>query len=284
VAWDHPSKERSYYTRSRRVNGRVVREYHGRGPLGELAAAMDDLERHDRAAQDDAWKIEKERLEAAETPLDKLCQQTDFLARATLYAEGFHRCGGQWRLRNMSKYHDEPEGEIPPGYELQWLLGRAERGDRNALPRLKRLLKEHQDVWVEVEAMALQIEQTWLVTVAGSNPVLTQSINQALKAMRAQLSGPAPSQLERILIERACLTRLQESYIDFIDAQNKDQIRSPAQETDRQRRHNRAHHRHLAAVRKLELVRKLLGRSQKRKTDKTGQNRTPERAGSSTPY
>jgi hypothetical protein len=245
---------------------------------------MDAVERHDRDAQGKAWRAENERLNAAERPLDKLCRQTDLLARATLYAEGYHRSGGIWRFRNMSHYHDEPEGEIPPGYELQWLLGRADQGDRKALPRLKHFLNKHQDVWVEVEALALQIEQTWLVTVAGSDPVLTESINQALTAMRAELSGPSPSQLEKILVERACLTRLQASYIDYIDAQNKDQIRSPAREADRQRRHNRAHHRHLAAVRKLELVRKLQGRSQKRKTDKTGQNRTPERAGSSTPY
>ena len=42
--WEKRERGGLYYTRSRKVNGRVVREYVGSGALGELAALMDAQE------------------------------------------------------------------------------------------------------------------------------------------------------------------------------------------------------------------------------------------------
>ena len=42
--WERRERGGLYYTRSRKVNGRVVREYVGSGALGELAALMDAQE------------------------------------------------------------------------------------------------------------------------------------------------------------------------------------------------------------------------------------------------
>ena len=42
--WEKRKRGGLYYTRSRKVNGRVVREYVGSGALGELAALMDAQE------------------------------------------------------------------------------------------------------------------------------------------------------------------------------------------------------------------------------------------------
>jgi hypothetical protein len=42
--WEKRERGGLYYTRSRKVNDRVVREYVGGGALGELAALMDAQE------------------------------------------------------------------------------------------------------------------------------------------------------------------------------------------------------------------------------------------------
>jgi len=63
MGWDRGK----YYTRSRRVNGRVVREYVGVGLVGTLAAQLDAEDRQQ-------WAVDREAARAAEeemTALDK---------------------------------------------------------------------------------------------------------------------------------------------------------------------------------------------------------------------
>jgi hypothetical protein len=93
-----------YYTRSRRVSGRVVREYVGGGILGQLAAQMDTQERRRREEEAAAWKEEQERIDALEAPIEELCEGAEVLTRATLLAAGYHRHNrAQWRKRRERK-------------------------------------------------------------------------------------------------------------------------------------------------------------------------------------
>jgi hypothetical protein len=92
--------ERGYYYRVRRVNGRVVREYVGRGEVAELIARMDALERERRHLDALALRHEKAELATLEADIDALAETTDLAARAALLAAGYHRhhCG-EWRKR-----------------------------------------------------------------------------------------------------------------------------------------------------------------------------------------
>jgi hypothetical protein len=51
MGWEFRGNNGPYYTRSRKVNGRVIREYGGRGRLGELLASEDEEERRKRKAR-----------------------------------------------------------------------------------------------------------------------------------------------------------------------------------------------------------------------------------------
>jgi hypothetical protein len=102
MAWERRQWGTAYYTRSRKVGGRVVREYVGAGPAGEMAAEMDALERERRETERAAWRAEKDELEALDAPLAELNDLADLLAHAALTAAGFrqhHR--GEWRRRRV---------------------------------------------------------------------------------------------------------------------------------------------------------------------------------------
>ena len=88
-----------YYTRSRKVNGKVIREYVGCGKVGELAAQQDAEGRERRERERKAWSVEREQIEAFDETIAMVCQMADLTARAAMVAAGFHRRRGEWRRR-----------------------------------------------------------------------------------------------------------------------------------------------------------------------------------------
>ena len=102
--WERRERGGLYYTRSRKVGGRVIREYVGGGILGELAAQMDALERERREEQAARWKEEQQDLDALEALVNELSEASDLLIRAALLASGYHQHNrGEWRLRREPK-------------------------------------------------------------------------------------------------------------------------------------------------------------------------------------
>ena len=97
MAWERRDRGGLYYTRSRRRNGRIVREYVGGGLLGESAAA-EDAERHaHREAQRVVCSAEQQRLDRLDTPIKQMETVCGELMRRCLEANGYHRRRGEWR-------------------------------------------------------------------------------------------------------------------------------------------------------------------------------------------
>ncbi len=98
--WEKRERGGLYYTRSRKEGGRVVREYVGGGPLGELAAQMDDELRQRHQEERAARKEERERLDAMMAPVEELCEAAEVIARASLLASGYRQHNrGEWRKK-----------------------------------------------------------------------------------------------------------------------------------------------------------------------------------------
>jgi hypothetical protein len=80
-----------YYTRSRRVNGQVVREYVGGGDLGLLAAQLDADHCAKRVAESARFHAEQGILTALGAQLAELNELADLLVRTALVAAGFQQ-------------------------------------------------------------------------------------------------------------------------------------------------------------------------------------------------
>jgi hypothetical protein len=104
MGWEKRERGGFYYTRSHKVNGRVVREYVGTGPQARLAAIIDAQKRLQREEEARAWRQERESLETVDQALADLCEAVEIVSRATLLAAGFRRHNrGEWRRPRGSK-------------------------------------------------------------------------------------------------------------------------------------------------------------------------------------
>ena len=97
--WARRGRREYYYRSVRLPDGRIGKQYVGRGPLAEQAAKADAEAR----ARREADRAEASRVQSVLEPLDALVAELDkgvnLLATATLLAGGLHQHKGTWRRR-----------------------------------------------------------------------------------------------------------------------------------------------------------------------------------------
>ena len=152
-----------------------------------------------------------------------------------------------------------PQAEAGPRQqedELARLVARAERGDLAVLPALREALAANPTLWQTYGDVSLQAEGALVRVAAGSNLLLAESLLLKLRALKAELGGDGDSPLERLLASRVALTWLEANYRDIQMAQaagaGEARLKVLRQQQDA------AHRRHLAGIKQLALVRKLL--------------------------
>jgi hypothetical protein len=100
MSWETRRGQGRYYTRSRKVNGRIIREYVGTGLVAELAAQQDVEARAQRLAERERLQHEAARWASTVALLTELSRLLDGLAAAALIAAGYHQHHrGAWRKR-----------------------------------------------------------------------------------------------------------------------------------------------------------------------------------------
>lgn len=247
--------ERGYYDRVHKVQGRVVREYVGRGRVAELAARTDALERRRRERERAARRAQRAELEAIKEPLNELNDLADLLARAALLAAGYHQHKrGEWR-KDVDKTNQKTETAPTKGDDLDSLVQRAEQGDTTALPALRVILKNPQAVELLGGNLARQAQLTLIKKFSGKNLLLKESLTRKLDLLRAELAETHQGPVERLLVERVVACWLHLSQLEYLYGQQD----STTQDVGVyfQRCLSAAQKRYLSALKTLALVRKL---------------------------
>jgi hypothetical protein len=271
VGWEQRNGRGCYYTRTRRVNGRFVRQYFGAGPAGHLAAAEDGLKRESRRREAE----EGQRLRDADRALSSFCGQVERLARAALVVAGYHRhhrC--EWRRKMITTttgddrvsqtsgtdpVETEPAGpRYMPEEEVRELLARAATGDTSVLPELRRCLDADPDTWQRYGDVARQEEDDWLESMYGADLMAQECARRKLRQLRDELAGPGAGPVERLLAEAAAACWLQARQAGRLVARADRAVTSVALLGYLQKRQTAAQRRELQALRSLVVVRKLL--------------------------
>jgi hypothetical protein len=139
--------------------------------------------------------------------------------------------------------------------ELAGVLQRAQQGDQTALPALREPLDANPEFWEQYGDLSLQAEAALGVKLAGSNLLLGESLKRKLQALKAEL-GASSSSVERLLAEQVTITWQQTHYYNSLITEAG--TASPARLKTLQALLDAAQRRHLASLKALAAVRKLL--------------------------
>lgn len=140
--------------------------------------------------------------------------------------------------------------------ELIDAIRRAEAGDQTAMAVLTREFDRQPSLWEVMGNVAVQAEAGLILACAGDNLAFREAIRRTLARMRADLAGPEPSPLERLLVDRVVSCWLALSHAEAMYHQSLATVSLPWAEFH-QRRIDRAHRRYLSAIRTLATVRGL---------------------------
>lgn len=157
----------------------------------------------------------------------------------------------------MSKTTSTP---AHPPLSSSELIKRAQRGDEAAFVELREVFDEDPSIWLEFGDLGVKAEEAWLSMIAGEqNKLLRTGVARKMDVLRAELGRAEASPLERLLIDRVCLTWLALHYVEITrvqKAQRGDLSWEAGEYYDR--RLTMAQKRYLAAIRVLATVRRLL--------------------------
>jgi hypothetical protein len=141
--------------------------------------------------------------------------------------------------------------------DLQPLVQRAHQGDATALASLRQLLANRPELWQRFGDLAWHAEEALLQLAAGPSLLAKEALQRRMAELREELAGPAPTPVEKMLVDRVVLGWA-EVHLADLDALQGDKAGPRAAHA--LKRQNAAQKRYLAALKQLTQVRKLLKR------------------------
>lgn len=151
------------------------------------------------------------------------------------------------------KTKDPQPSNEPPDFVA--LARRAQEGDESALKAMQPLIK-NPDFWREAADLVVNAEYAVVTRMSGKNLIFRESLKAQLSHMKAELGGPNPTPMERLLVDRVVLTWVTLNYYETTYTQNQGEL-SIRQADYHLRRIDGAHRRYLSAIKTLAVIRRL---------------------------
>jgi hypothetical protein len=118
------------------------------------------------------------------------------------------------------------------------------------------MLDQHPEIWRHIGDLAVQVEIAWVDLICGKDDGMKECVLRKVRELKAELGGPSPSPLERLLAERVTACWLQLHQADAAAAQAKGQSLKHAEFA--LKRQDRAHQRYVTAIGALATFKKLM--------------------------
>lgn len=158
----------------------------------------------------------------------------------------------------LDQHRSEKERAVQSVDEILALLQQARTGDQSIVPQIKSLLKDPNVVHFTVSLMGGDL--AWLVrneaikSLSGKDHLVKESLHRQLELMIADIAGPNPTALEKLLADRIGTCWL---HLNWLELTHVKEEMSLEKSTYYQRCIDRAQKRYLSAIKALAVVRKL---------------------------
>jgi hypothetical protein len=153
---------------------------------------------------------------------------------------------------------DEIEERRVTVAKLRTLIDKAQKGDGEVVFGIRKMLDDSPDLaWRFIRGPGKMAEEALIDEFTRDKDLASKELlKHQLKSMKLEVAGENPSPLERLLAERVVATWLQVQLFDALYAFGM-KGETLSQGNYRQKRLDRAHRRHLSAVRTLAQIRKM---------------------------
>lgn len=212
MAWVTNKSGKTYFYLSKRIGGRVHKQYLGNGVLAAVEAHR--LEQRRRVLEQ--IKRESSLTEEAEASLREHCSTTKDLVASLMACAGYSNVRSRgWRKTNMDTHENDPSKEVCeiPEKSVYELIHAARNGDASAVGPLRRALLENPELMRANGEVACRTQVYWVDLIAGTDlyrrECLLISMGKLKHELLAETNGTVA---ERMLVQLAISTWLQVFY------------------------------------------------------------------------
>ena len=278
-----------YYYTAKRIGGKVVKTYHGTGPLAllvEIESRQIARKRAEDLKKRDDYVAELWQLENISRLAKKASRQAMY---STYLLAGYERSKcHHWKRRRLrmevptlaslkeapapeieqdeaqeQAIQSKPESQNKPRPKSFWPESIEETiklvmaGRRDLLEHLRSQLAEVPDLWRQVSDLTRAAIQGWAMKIARGNVAFKESIVLAAIEERDKLLGKASTVVERAIVDRFIICKLQLSYHDLAAACSDESVAYSKTGIAMEKRHRSADYQFRESARQLTKIREI---------------------------